>query len=525
MSRKREPVRKIKEVLRLAYLEALSERQIALGANMKKTTVHDYLLRAKRASLTWSDVQSMDDVGIERLLLPAAPSTEVRRVLPVWGHIHTELRRKHVTLQLLWEEYRLEHSDGYSYSRFCELYQQFAGTVDVSMRQTHTAGDKAFVDYSGDGLEVIDSATGEIRQAEIFVGVLGASSYSYAEATWSQDLADWIGSHVRMLNFFGGVPGAVVPDNLKSGVTKACYYDPEINPTYQCFAEHYGLAILPARGGRPKDKAKVEAGVLLVQRWILARLRNRRFFSLGEVNEAIAELLDLLNRHPFKKMAGSRQSLFELLDKPALRALPVRSFEYPQWKNATVNIDYHVSFEDHFYSVPHRLVKETVVLRVTGTIVEVTHHGQRVAVHQRSHHRYGYSTIPEHMPAAHRWQSQWTPVRIVEWGRKHGEHIAKLFDEIMGKKVHPEQGFRACLGIMRLGTKVGDERLDAACRRALDIGGHSYRCVRNILERGQEHTPMVQAQPTIERQHENLRGAHYYRLREEEEPHDAASDN
>jgi len=354
MSRKREPVRKIKEVLRLAYLEALSERQIALGANMKKTTVHDYLLRARRASLTWSDVQSMDDVGIERLLHPAAPIPAVRRMVPDWGHVHTELRRKHVTLQLLWEEYRLEHPGGYSYSRFCELYQQFAGTVDLSMRQTHTAGDKVFVDYSGDGLEVIDSSTGEIRRAEIFVGVLGASSYSFAEATWSQELADWIGSHVRMLNFFGGVPGAVVPDNLKSGVTKACYYDPEINPTYQSFAEHYGLAILPARGGRPKDKAKVEAGVLLVQRWILARLRNRRFFSLGEINEAIAEQLVFLNEHPFKKMAGSRQSLFEQLDKGALRALPVRPFEYPLWKNATVNIDYHVSFEDHFYSVPHR---------------------------------------------------------------------------------------------------------------------------------------------------------------------------
>lgn len=525
MSRKREPVRRIKEVLRLAYLEALSERQIAVGANMKKTTVHDYLLRAKRASVTWSDVQSMDDDGIERLLFPTEAPREVRRVLPDWGHIHTELRRKHVTLQLLWEEYRLQHPDGYSYSRFCELYQHFVGTVEVSMRQTHSAGDKVFVDYSGDGQEVIDSTTGEIRRAEIFVGVLGASSYSYAEATWSQELPDWIGSHVRMVNFFGGVPGAIVPDNLKTGVTKSCYYDPEINPTYQSFAEHYGVAILPARMRHPKDKAKVEAGVLLVQRWILARLRNRTFFSLRELNDAIAELLVFLNQRPFKKMAGSRQSLFELLDKPALRALPVQSFEYPEWKKATVNIDYHISFDDHFYSVPHRFVKETVVLRVTGTIVEVLHHGQRIAVHPRSDQRYGYSTIPEHMPAAHRWQSEWTPVRIVEWGRKHGEHIAKLFDEIMGRKVHPEQGFRACLGIMRLGKKVGDERLDAACRRALDIGGQSYRCVRNILERGQEHAPMSAAQPRVECQHENLRGPSYYRSIAEEERHAAASDN
>jgi len=525
MSRKREPMRKIKEVLRLAYLDALSERQIAVGANVKKTTVHDYLLRAKRTSLSWPEIQGMNDEAIEALLFPRKESKVDERSCPDWVHVHTELRRKHVTLQLLWEEHRQEHPEGYSYSRYCELYRQFAGTVDLSMRQTHCAGEKAFVDYSGDGVEVIDSSTGEIRRAEIFVGVLGASSYSYAEATWSQDLPDWIGSHIRMVSFFGGVPRAIVPDNLKSGVKKACYYDPEINPTYQNFAEHYGVAILPARIRRPKDKAKVEAGVLLVQRWILARLRNRTFFSLGELNEAIAELLMHLNRRPFKKMAGSRQSLFELLDKPALGALPVQPFEYPQWKKATVNIDYHVSFDEHFYSVPHRLVKETVMLRVTGTIVEVLHRGERVAVHQRSHHRYGYSTIPEHMPSTHRWQSEWTPVRVVEWGRKHGEHIAKLFEEIMGKKVHPEQGFRACLGIMRLGTKVGDERLDAACRRALDIGGQSYRCVRTILERGQEHASVSVAQGGVECRHENLRGADYYGSIAKEERHAAASDN
>jgi transposase len=519
-------VRRIKEVLRLAYLEALSERQIALGANVKKTTVHDYLLRAKHASVTWSDVQSMNDEGIERLLFPTKPSkSEVRRMLPDWGHIHTELRRKHVTLQLLWEEYRLEHPDGYSYSRFCELYQHYVGTVEVSMRQTHRAGDKAFVDYSGDGVDVIDSRTGEIRRAEIFVGVLGASSYSYAEATWSQALHDWIGSHVRMVNYFGGVPAAIVPDNLKTGVKEPCYYDPDINLTYQSFAEHYGLAILPARVRHPKDKAKVESGVLVVQRWILARLRNRTFFSLGELNEAIAELLVFLNQHPFKKMAGSRQSLFELLDKPALKTLPVQPFEYSEWKKATVNIDYHVSFEDHFYSVPHRLVKDRVVLRVTGTIVEVLHRGQRVAVHQRSYHRYGYSTIPEHMPSAHRWRSEWTPVRVVAWGRKHGEYIAKLFEEIIARKVHPEQAFRACLGIMRLGRKVGDERLDAACHRALDIGGHSYRSVRTILEHGQEYTPLIEEQPSVECQHENLRGADYYRSIAEEERHAATSNN
>jgi transposase len=525
MSRKREPVRRIKEVLRLAYLDALSERQIALGANMKKTTVHDYLLRARRAGVTWADVQAMDDTGLEHLLFPAEATAEVVRAVPDWGTIHTELHRKHVTLQLLWEEYRHESPEGYGYSRFCELYRDFAGTLEVSMRQTHRAGEKAFVDYSGDGASIVDANTGEVRRAEIFVGVLGASSYTYAEATWTQGLADWIGSHVRMLQFFQGVPSVIVPDNLKSGVRKPCYYDPEINPTYQSFAEHHGVAILPARVRHPKDKAKVEGAVLLVQRWILARLRNRTFFSLGELNEAIAELLVILNQRPFKKLPGSRQSLYEQLDRPALKPLPVLPFEFPEWKDATVNIDYHVSFDDHYYSVPSRLVKDEVRLRVTETIVEVLHRGQRVAIHARSHERYRYTTLAEHMPASHRWVSEWTPVRIIEWGRKHGEHIAKIFEEIMKTKVHPEQGFRACLGIMRLGKKVGDERLDAACHRALHIGGPSYRCVRNILERGQEHVPMAMPEPRAVCQHENLRGADYYRANTEEEHHAAASNH
>jgi transposase len=516
-------MRKIKEVLRLAYLDALSERQIALGAKVKKTTVHDYLLRARNASLSWLQIQGMNDEAIEALLFPPHDSPIPLREHPDWSHVHTELRRKHVTLQLLWEEYRQEHHSGYSYSRYCELYKQFAGTVELSMRQTHVAGEKAFVDYSGDGIDVVDGTTGEIRRAEIFVGVLGASSYSYAEATWSQSLPDWIGSHVRMLSYIGGVPLAIVPDNLKSGVKEPCYYEPEMNPTYQSFAEHYAIAILPARIRHPKDKAKVEGAVLLVQRWILARLRNRTFFSLGEVNEAIAELLVILNQRPFKKMAGSRQSFFEQLDKPALRPLPTQRFEYADWKKARVNIDYHVSFEDHFYSVPCPLVKKTVWLRVTATTVEVLHCGERVAVHARSYQRYAYSTIAEHMPPAHRFHKEWTPQRVVAWGRTHGGHVAQLFEQILARRVHPEQGFRACLGIIRLERKVGNDRLDAACRRALEIGGHSYRSVRAILERGQEHAPLPADDARPESQHENVRGAEYYRSVAEEGRHDASS--
>ncbi len=522
MSRRKEPMRKIKEVLRLAFLDALSERQIARGSNMKKTTVHTYLQRASLASITWSDIESLDDEAIGRLLFPREETSESRKTLPNWEHIHKELRRKHVTLQLLWEEYRDAHPDGYGYSRFCDLYKRYTGTVEVSMRQTHIAGDQVFVDYSGDGVEVIDRQTGEVRTAEVFVGVLGASNYSYADATWSQTTPDWIGSHIRMLHFFGGVPAAIVPDNLKTGVTNACYYDPEINPTYQSFAEHYDVVILPARVVRPKDKAKVEAGVLHVQRSILARLRNRQFFSLAEVNEAIAELLDELNDRPFQKMRGTRSSYFKELDQPALRPLPKQPFEFPDWKKATVNIDYHVAFENHFYSVPYQLVKQPVMLRASASMVEVLHKGRRVAIHARNDHPYGYSTIAEHMPAAHLWRSEWDPVRLVKWGRKHGEHIAKLFEVIMGEKKHPQQGFRACLGIMRYSGKVGDERLDAACRRALEIGGHSYRCVRTILERGQESAPPPAVQESLNFTHENVRGADYYRSLAVEDSHAVA---
>ena len=453
MSRKKEPMRKIKEVLRLFYLDALSERQIARGANMRKTTVRNYLLRAEHAGLSWTQAQNMDDDAIERALFPSDEVIEQTVDIPDWNALHQELRRKGVTRQLLWEEYREHHPTGLSYSRFCELYQEFTRTVDVSMRQTHKAGDKVFIDYSGTGVPVVNRKTGELQMAEVFVAVMGASNYTYAEATWTQTLPDWIGSHVRAMAFFGGVPSQLVPDNLKSGVKKAGYYDPEINPTYQRFAEHYGVAVIPTRPVHPKDKAKVEGGVLLVQRWILARLRNRTFFSLAELNEVIAESLIELNNRPFKKMVGSRKTQFDAVDMPALRPLPTNPYEFEEWKKATVNIDYHVAFNDHFYSVPYTLVRQTVSIRSTAMMVEIFHKGIRVASHRRNHEKYRHSTIAEHMPATHRWRVEWTPERLVAWGRTAGDHVAALIDVIMNARAHPEQGFRACMGIMRLGKK------------------------------------------------------------------------
>ena len=511
MSRKREPMRKIKEVLRLAHVAQLSERDIAHAANMKKTTVRDYLQRVRNSGLTWKEAESLDDETIDQKLFPPSSAIPESRAIPDWGVVHRELRRKGVTLQLLWEEYREEHPAGYGYSRFCELYQKAEPTFDLSMRQVHRAGEKLFVDYSGKTIDIIDQKTGECRTAEIFVAVMGASNYTFAEATWSQQLPDWIGSHVRAFRFYGGVPTLVIPDNLKSGVKKACFYDPEINPTYQRLACHYGVAILPTRAVHPKDKSKVENAVQVVQRWILARLRNRRFFSLPEANEAISELLEKLNDRPFRKIPDSRRSIFEQLDRPALRALPNESYEYEQWKKATVNIDYHVELEGHRYSVPYQLVREEVQIRFTATIVEIFHKGKRKAAHARSGLKGGYTTLSEHMPSTHRFFAEWTPQRMIKWAGEAGPSVGSLVEQLLGTKIHPEQGFRSALGIIRLGKKLGNARLKAACRRALAIGGCSYRCVVQILDRGQDRLPLPEPVHNPEIRHENIRGATYYK--------------
>lgn len=511
MSRKREPMRKIKEVLRLAQVEGLSDRQIAGAANMKRSTVRDYLLRAKHADIDWLTIAEMSDEDLERKLFPPFSSNEQRKPVPNMGEIHQELRRKGVTLQRLWEEYRDRCPDGYGYSRFCELYQQFAKGVDLSMRQVHRAGEKLFVDYSGLTAPVVSPRTGEIREAQIFVAVMGASNFTYAEATWTQGLADWTASHVRMFQYLNGVPAILVPDNLKSGVTKAWFYDPVINPTYQRLAEHYNVVVLPTRAKKPRDKAKVEAGVLLVQRWILAALRNRTFFSLHELNLAIRELLERLNDKPFRKLEGSRRSLFELLDKPLLKPLPTVPYEFDAWKKAKVNIDYHVELDGHRYSVPYQLYGNEIEIRSTSSIVEIYLRGKRVASHPRNAAKGGYTTTSEHMPPNHRAQAEWTPVRLVDWARHSGPGVAELIEAIMTSKQHPEQGFRGCLGIMRLGKKVGSERLSAACRRALAIGGLSYRSVLTILEKNQDRLSLPQATPSLPiLAHENLRGPDYF---------------
>jgi len=505
-------MRKIKEVLRLKFETDLSHRRIARCCHISRPAVKAYLIRFKEAGLSWPAAAELDDTALEHKLyppVPILPATE--RTAPDWSYVHRELRRKSVTLTLLWHEYKAVHPEGFQYSWFCDQYRAWAGKLDVVMRQEHRAGEKLFVDYAGQTVEVVDRHTGEIRQAQIFVAVLGASSYTYAEATWTQQLSDWIDSHVNTFEFIGGTSEVVVPDNLRSAVSKAHRYEPDLNPTYLDLANHYGVAVLPARVRRPQDKAKAEAGVLLVERWILAALRNRTFFSLGELNREIARLLKHLNERPFKKLPGSRRELFEQLDRPALQPLPAQAYEFAEWKKVQVNIDYHVDIEGHYYSVPYQLVRRQLEARYTARTVECFHKGQRVASHIRSLLKGHHTTVSEHMPKSHREYAEWTPQRLIRWAEKTGSATAGVVQTILEKRVHPQQGFRACLGIMRLGQGFGEERLEAACRRAIKIDSCSYKSIDSILRQGLDRQALPEQQElSLSIEHDNIRGSNYY---------------
>jgi transposase len=508
-------MRKVREVLRLGWECGLSARQIARSTRIGRTAVAEYLSRAKAAGLGWPLPAGLDDGALERRLFPPRPTAAAAdRPTPDWAVVHQELKHKGVTLQLLWEEYKTGWpEDGFQYSWFCKAYRDWMGLLDVSMRQEHRAGEKLFVDYAGQTVPVADPRTGELRAAQIFVAVLGASNYTYAEATWTQSLPDWIGSHIRAFEFLGGVTEILVPDNLKSGVLRPDLYEPDLNATYADLAAHYGTAVIPARVRRARDKAKAEAGVLLVERWILACLRHRTFFSLAELNTAIALLLVKLNNKPFQKLPGTRRTLFEQLDRPALRSLPPVRYEFAEWKRATVYLDYHIEVDRHYYSVPFQLRKRKVDVRYTRTSVEVFFKGNRVASHQRSFQPGRHTTLPEHMPPAHRSYAEWTPERLRLWAGKIGPATQAVVAAILVSRPHPQQGFRSCLGILHLTKKYGDRRLEAACQRAGRIGARSYKSIASILQHGLDSQPL----PAIEERsatlpaHGNLRGPEYYR--------------
>ena len=514
MARRRLSVRKVKEVLRLKFSSGRSNRQISKSCDIGRTTVSDYLQRAEKAGLTWPLPADLDDTALEALLYPSKSNSDLlKHCMPSKQYLYNELKRKSVTLQLLWHEYKEANPDGYQYSYFCELYRGWVKKLDVSLRQEHRAGEKLFVDYAGQTVPIICRTTGEITQAQIFLAVLGASNYTYAEATPAQDLPFWIKSHVHAFEFFQGVSEILVPDNLKSGVKSPCRYEPDINPTYQDLAEHYNTAVIPARVKKPKDKAKVESAVLVAERWILAALRNHTFFSVAELNKEIFQRLPELNNRKFQKLDTTRRELFETIDKPALKPLPATPYEYAQWKKARVNIDYHIEIYRHYYSVPYQLINEQVDARVTDTTVEVLFKNRRVASHARDYLKGGFTTLPEHMPKSHQKYLQWTPSRIIRWAGKNGPKTERLVTRIMESRPHPEQGFRSCLGIMSLAKSYSPERLEKACARALIINSSSYKSVKSILKNNLDQQPLlfdqVEGAPPVE--HDNIRGKHYYK--------------
>jgi transposase len=506
-------MRKVLEVVRLAFEAGRSQHEIGLALGLAQSTVGQYLRRFGASGLAWPLGAEIDEAGLEARLFarPAVPPAQARP-LPDWSSVHRELRRKGVTLQLLWHEYKQSAPGGYQYTQFCRHYHAWADHLDPVLRQQHTAGERTFVDYVGPTIDVVDPTTGEVREAQLFIGVLGASSYFYAEATWTQTLPDWIASHVRMVEDFGGVTALIVPDNLLSGVTHASFYEPTVNATYQDFATHYGTAILPTRVARPRDKAKVEAGVLVAERWLLAPLRHHTFTSLADLNREITRLRAAANDRPFQKLTGSRRSLFETLDRPALRPLPPTRYELAEWRTAKVNIDYHIAVDGHFYSVPYALVRAAVRVRLTASMVEVLHEGKRVATHPRSAHRGRFTTEPAHRPKSHQAHLEWTPSRLVHWGTSIGPSTGALVTRILERWPHPEQGYRACLGLLSLRKRYTDARLEAACSRALATGATSYKSVKSILAAGLDQLAPDEPPPLrLPTTHAHIRGADYYR--------------
>jgi transposase len=507
-------MRKIQEILRLHFEQKLGQRQIARSANVSQSTVHEYLARFQAAGLPWPLDKDWDEPRLEDALFPPdqTPSQPPRRSLPDFAKVRQELEQhRELTLELLWEEYRQQQPDGYCYSRFCKLYRRWKKRQDVVLRQDHRPGEKLFLDWAGATLP-IHHRDGSVTQAPLFVSALGVSSYTYAEAVTDQQMANWLKVQMNALEFYDGCPQLLIPDNTKTGVTRACIYEPDLNPTYQEFAIHYGVAVMPARPRKPRDKAKVESAVQVVQRWIVMRLRHRRFFSVREANEAIRELLIYLNNRPFRKRRDEcRASLFAKIDRPALQPLPAERYDLSLWVQARVNIDYHVAYDGNWYSVPYSLTGQPVEVRSTPTTVEIFHRGQRVASHLRSRERNKPVTQNEHRPKSHQAHLEWPPSRIVHWAAQVGANTAQLVQRILDDKPHPEMGYRACLGIIRLAQKYSLARMESAAERAVLTGAVSYKSVESILRNRLDSQPSTAPPPARQSpDHENLRGPEYF---------------
>ena len=503
-------MRQLRQTLRLHLESGLSLRECSRVLGIAKTTVGDAVRMARVAGVDWGVAQTLSDEELQARLYRQPGQRLPRQLEPDHAFIHQELKRPGVTLQLLWEEYARGNDLAYRYTSFCVKYRAWALGLRRSMRQTHLAGERLFVDYAGQTLPMIDARTGEIRRAQIFVAVLGASNYTYACATGTQTAADWVGSIIDALEFIGGVPRLIVPDQPRALFANPDRYEPTPGRLVEELTGHYDVAVLPARPAHPRDKPKVEVGVQVVERWILARLRNRRFFSLAEINAAIRELLVDLNQRPFKKLPGCRREAFESLDRTALRPLPSGRMAIARFKRARVNIDYHVELDGHYYSVPHRLVRTEVELRFTAATVEIMAGQQRVAAHAYSAIKGAHTTIAEHMPASHRAHRDWTPAKLIAWGERVGAATAAVVRWQMEHRPHPEQGYRACLGLQRLARQYTPERLEAACARAQSIRSPTYRSISSILQRGLDRQSVAKPVQAALPLHENVRGPDYY---------------
>lgn len=507
-------MRKIRTILRLRFESGLSQREIAISQNIGYGTVANYLARARRAGLSWPIPEGIRERDLAAALFPSSPKgRDTTFSEPDFTALQHELKRKGMTKLLLWEEYREAHpDDGYSYPHFCHLYADWLGMQKRSMRQLHVVGEKCFVDYAGSTVPIVNAVTGEYDKAQIFVAVLGASGYTYAHASLSQTEADWIHSHNAAFAFFGGVSEIVVPDCLKSAVAKSRPWVAKINAAYQSWADYTGTVVIPARVKKPKDKAKAELGVLLVTRWILMRLRHRTFFSLGELNEAIAELLVSLNERPFQRLPGSRKSVFDAIERQALKGLPAAPYEYVDIRDARVHIDYHIEYKRHYYSVPHNLVKTKVEVHASANMISVYARGERVACHTRSRVCGAHTTLTEHMPSGHRFMAEWSVDRFESWARDIGDATLHVVRKQFEKQRLPEQSFRSVLALLGLAKQYDRVRLEAACQRALEIGSPTRTSVESILKKGLDRQTLESASDTdlqddlFLQAHENVRG-------------------
>jgi transposase len=509
-------MRKTREILRLKWLLDRSHREIARVIGVGVGSPTQVVVRAKRANLLcWADIEALSDEELDARMYPAPVLSGEARPEPNPAAIHVELRRTGVTLRLLHEEYVASNPrSAYGYTKFVALYNAWADRLKVTMRQVHKAGEKCFVDYSGKRPSIIDAKTGTRTEVELFVAVMGASNYTYVEATATQRSADWIASHVRLVEFLGGTPHALVPDQLKSGVVLASRYEPGIQRTYEEWSQHYATTVLPARPIKPRDKAKVEGGVLIAQRWILARLRNVTCFSLDELNEHIAALVADLNNRVMKRYGKSRRELFEDLDRPVLIGLPTDRFLHGDWSRAQVRLDYHVPVDRHDYSVPYQRATDEVEIRVSAATVEVFYKNKRCASHVRSFEQGGTTTNLDHLPASHRKYAEESDESFEAWATTIGPHTLTLVRVILTERPHPEHGLRSCRGLKSLTRTYAPDRLEAACARALIAGARSYLNVESILKCGLDQQPPIEpvqsheSPPSLD--HENIRGADYY---------------